>query len=105
MADSEPDHERRGALHRGHAGIAAGAVGGGRGRHRGPGRSVRPKDRPGEAHHVPGTFSLGNLRLSPDDLRPEDVPRLFVVIGPMQKTLLGPAIAQEPLDPLARELP
>ena len=51
------------------------------------------------------TFSEGNLKLPPEALRAEDIPRLLDSLRPMLRTLLGPAIAEEVLAPLAQEFP
>ena len=50
-------------------------------------------------------FSMENLELSPEDLRPRDVPRLFDALRPILFTLFGPAIAGELFDPLVGEFP
>jgi hypothetical protein len=51
------------------------------------------------------TFARSALGLAPEAVRPEDVPGLLDALRPMLRTLLGSAICEELLAPLAKEFP
>ena len=60
---------------------------------------------PHTARSAARTFARAALKVDPERVRPEDVPRLSEALRPMLRTLLGTAICADILGTLAREFP
>lgn len=60
---------------------------------------------PNTARAAVRTFAQGTLGKPPEDVLPGDVPQLLDALRPMLRTLLGPAICEDIIGPLAKEFP